>query len=91
MGDGSLVPTPRPAFRRLQYGKAGRGLGTRLGDGGKEDRSKTKYTVLASFPGLVENWNGPRNESSTVHVCRIQLVPSQLSLLHYVMKNWVGS
>ena len=27
----SLVPRPRPAFRRLQYGrKAGRGLGTRL-------------------------------------------------------------
>ena len=26
----SLVPRPRAAFRRLQYGNAGRGLGTRL-------------------------------------------------------------
>ena len=33
METSSLVPRPRPAFRRLQYGKrwkAGRGLGTRL-------------------------------------------------------------
>ena len=26
----SLVPRPRPAFRCLQYGKTGEGLGTRL-------------------------------------------------------------
>ena len=30
-GGFSLVPRPHPAFRHLQYRKAGRGLGTRLG------------------------------------------------------------